>query len=731
MMVMKQFQSGKRLVLVGLGDDDQCMEDDFAAWRELLWPELDQLLKDDGSSTVATPYTAAVLEYRVVYHDDTYASILDKSMSMSNGHAVHDAQHPCRYETGDHVGVYNENVIDIVEKAERLMDLSPDTNFSVHTDKEDGTPLGGSSLLPPFPACTIRTTLTRYADLLSFPKKEGPLFSALLALAAHASDPSEAERLRHLASPDEYAQWVVASQRSLLEIMAEFSSAKPPLGVFFASVAPRLQPRYYSISSSSRCIEHGHLQDCVMTALEKKTVILVTHQVEFLSQVNKILVIEGGEITQSGSYKELLMIGTTFEQLVNAHKSSIPVLNHTINQNKSEIQSQYMDRMEETRGSYPTKANSEGDISVKGLPGIQLTEEEEKEIGNVGWKPFLDYILVSKGSLMLSLVIITQIGFVALQAVSSYWLAFGIQIPKISSGILIGVYTIISTTSTFFVYLRSLSVALLGLKASKAFFSDFTNSIFNAPMLFFNSTPVERILTRVSSDLCVVDFDIPFSFSFVVAPLIESVTIIGIMASVTWQVLFVALFAIVASKYVQGYYQASARELMRINGTTKAPVMNYAAETSLGVVTIRAFNMANRFFQSYLKLVDNDAKLFFYSNATMEWLILKVEALQNLTLFTAIFRLVLLPKGYVDPGLVGLSLSYALALTSTQVFMIRWYSNLANYVISVERIKQFMHIPPEPPAIVKDRRAPFSWPSEGRIELQDLRRRWAEIEMEW
>ncbi|KAF5942219.1 hypothetical protein HYC85_019861 [Camellia sinensis] len=263
--------------------------------------------------------------------------------------------------------------------------------------------------------------------------------------------------------------------------------------------------------------------------------------------------------------------------------------------------------MEETRGSYLTKENSEGDISVKGLPGIQLTEEEEKEIGNVGWKQFLDYILISKGSLMLSSAIITQIGFVALQAVSSYWLAFGIQIPKIGSGILIGVYTTIST---------SLSAALLGLKASKALFSDFTNSIFNALMLFFDSTPVGRILTRASSDLCVVDFDIPFSFAFVVAPLIESVAIISIMALVMWQVLFVAFFATVASKYVQGYYQASARELMRINGTTKAPVMNYAAETSLGV---------------------------------------------------------------------------------------------------------FMHIPPEPPAIVEDRRPPSSWPSKGRIDLQDLR----------
>ncbi|KAJ0595167.1 putative ABC-type xenobiotic transporter [Helianthus annuus] len=461
--------------------------------------------------------------------------------------------------------------------------------------------------------------------------------------------------------------------------------------------------------------------DCVMNCLEGKTVILVTHQVEFLSSVDNILVMQDGQIKQSGNYEKILTAGTAFEELVNAHKEAITGLNSSPSENKTINMHQNFEEV--NNNNYLKKQISEGQL-IKGPPGVQLTEEEEKEIGNVGWKPFLDYVVISEGSWFLFLSVFTVTSFVALQAAASYWLAYGIQIPKVTTIMLICVYTLLSSVSTVFVFLRSFFAALLGLKASKLFFDKFTDSIFSAPMVFFDSTPVGRILTRASSDLSVIDFDIPFSFAYVAASGIELLAMICIMASVTWQVLIVAIFGLVATKYAQGYYQPNARELMRINGTTKAPVMNFASETSLGVATIRAFKMQDRFFKEYLKLVDTDATTFFFSNASLEWLVLRTEAFSNLTLFTASFLLVFIPNGFVPPGMVGLSLSYALNLTGTQVFLTRWYCSLANYIISVERVKQFMDIPTEPPAVVVNNRPPSSWPSKGRINFKDLKLRY-------
>ncbi|KAG6486128.1 hypothetical protein ZIOFF_054698 [Zingiber officinale] len=75
---------------------EQGIEDDFSAWRELLWPELDKLLQDENETGASTPYTTAIPEYRVVFIKPEEVPYLDKSLSFANGHAIHDIQHPCR-----------------------------------------------------------------------------------------------------------------------------------------------------------------------------------------------------------------------------------------------------------------------------------------------------------------------------------------------------------------------------------------------------------------------------------------------------------------------------------------------------------------------------------------------------------------------------------------------------------------------------------------------------------
>jgi ATP-binding cassette, subfamily C (CFTR/MRP), member 1 len=146
------------------------------------------------------------------------------------------------------------------------------------------------------------------------------------------------------------------------------------------------------------------------------------------------------------------------------------------------------------------KQNSECEITTPNNPisSIQLTEEEKTEMGDLGLRPYQDFFSVSRGWYLLALVILCQCIFVTLQCTASYWLAIAVQSGQCATGVAIGVYAGMSTFSCLFAYIRSLVAANLGLKASREFFKGFMNSVFGAPMLFFDSTPSGRIMTRVT-----------------------------------------------------------------------------------------------------------------------------------------------------------------------------------------------------------------------------------------
>lgn len=131
-----------------------------------------------------------------------------------------------------------ENNAQVVEKVARALDYKLDAVFELIAEKV------------PFPTpCTIKEALTCYLDLNGLPRR-----TVLGQLAKFAKDNEEAARLKHLASKqgrDEYNEFVVKEGRSLAELITEsFPSIQIPFN-HFINLAPHLQPRYYTISSSS------------------------------------------------------------------------------------------------------------------------------------------------------------------------------------------------------------------------------------------------------------------------------------------------------------------------------------------------------------------------------------------------------------------------------------------------------------------------------------------------
>jgi len=104
----------------------------------------------------------------------------------------------------------------------------------------------------PFPCpCSYRTALSYYLDITSIPR-----IHIFKELAEYATDEKEKEFLKLLGGntpegKEKYHSWVNDNCRTIVHILEDLPSCKPPLD-HLCELLPRLQSRYYSISSSPK-----------------------------------------------------------------------------------------------------------------------------------------------------------------------------------------------------------------------------------------------------------------------------------------------------------------------------------------------------------------------------------------------------------------------------------------------------------------------------------------------
>ncbi|XP_042487487.1 ABC transporter C family member 3-like [Macadamia integrifolia] len=473
-------------------------------------------------------------------------------------------------------------------------------------------------------------------------------------------------------------------------------------------------------------------KECLMGILNSKTVIYVTHQVEFLYRADLILVMKDGRITQAGKYDEILSSGTNFIELVGAHKKALAglssigngvaldnLMNGDEDDNICEEQNIQVDEEKEPK-NYKTE-------KLDGSEG-QLVQEEKREKGGVRFSLYWKYITAIHKGAFVPLILLAQILFQILLIASNCWMVLATPIsvdsgPHVRGSTLMIIYAALTLGSSLCVLIRSMLIVVVGYKTATMLFQKMHFCIFHAPQSFFDSTPDGRIINRASMDQNVVDTSIPLQMEELLVSVIDFLGTIAVMSQAAWQMLIVFIPMTLTCIWYQKYYICTSRELSRLGGVCHAPIIQHYTESSLGSTTIRCFDQEDRFMDTNLKLVDGYSRPKFHFSGAMEWLCFRMEMLASITYAVSLIFLISMPKELLSPGVAGLIVTYGLGFS---MYGVLWdLRTLENQIISIERILQYACIPSEPPLIVEENRPNYEWPSKGKVDIVDLQVRYA------
>ncbi|KAK1417854.1 hypothetical protein QVD17_26988 [Tagetes erecta] len=477
--------------------------------------------------------------------------------------------------------------------------------------------------------------------------------------------------------------------------------------------------------SAVDAITGNHIfKECMMDFLESKTVIYVTHQVEFLPSASLILVLKDGRVTQAGKYDDIIELGSDFLGLVGAHKEALLEIDFV---RRSLVGSEVMNVSENQDEIF--KSENGKLVHMEGKKR-QLVVEEERETGEVGSSTYWKYLTTAYGGALTPLILLAQIMFESSQISSNYWLAWASPTSERSEARVDGfkfliVYVAFGIGCSFCILARSMLLMKAGYETANRLFYKMHFCIFRAPMSFFDANPSGRILNRVSTDQTAMDLTLPYIIGPFAYVIIQLLGIILVMSLGAWPV-FLFFFPVLGiCIWLQQYYIPSARELARLVGVCKAPVIQHFSETISGSTTIRSFDQKQRFQDTCLKLIDNYSRPKFHVAGASAWLGLRLDMLSLLIFAFLLIFLVSVPEGIIDPSTAGLAVTYGLNLNMLQAWVIVKLCTLEIQFVSVERIFQYSFIPSEPPLVIDSNRPDHSWPSQGKVDIHHLQVRYA------
>ncbi|XP_015211606.1 ATP-binding cassette sub-family C member 3 isoform X2 [Lepisosteus oculatus] len=501
-------------------------------------------------------------------------------------------------------------------------------------------------------------------------------------------------------------------------------------------------------------------------ALQGKTRILVTHGISFLPQVDNIVVIVEGKVSEMGSHQELLkqnrafaefLRNYTMEDFIEEEEATMSVLedeetfpddalsNHidmvdnepVVNEARRQfirqisVVSADMDNPKKmsTRRRCSEKRRVEPPMEKKKPETEKLIQAETAETGRVKLKVFLEYIKAVGPFFSVFICFLYACQNAAAIGANVWLSAWTNDVPKngtqVDTQMRVGVYAALGMTQGLLVLISSFTLTLAGIGAAKNLHSALLENKFQTPQSFFDTTPIGRILNRFSKDIYVIDELIPPTILMFLATLFVSLsTMIVIMATTPIFAVVIVPLALVYV-FVQRFYVATSRQLKRLESVSRSPIYSHFSETITGTSVIRAYDRHKAFVLISDEKVDENQKSYYPGIVSNRWLGVRIEFIGNcIVLFAALFAVI--GKSTLSPGLVGLSVSYALQVTMSLNWLVRMSSDLESNIVAVERVKEYSETKTEAPWVIEDKRPPPDWPSQGTVEFHKYSVRYRE-----
>uniref|UniRef100_A0A8L0DUH8 ATP-binding cassette sub-family C member 5 n=1 Tax=Oncorhynchus mykiss TaxID=8022 RepID=A0A8L0DUH8_ONCMY len=477
-------------------------------------------------------------------------------------------------------------------------------------------------------------------------------------------------------------------------------------------------------------------EECIKKTLKGKSIILVTHQLQYLEFCDEILVLESGKIKEAGTHKALMKAKGRYAQMINNFQMQV----------RSPEQP-----MEQPTQPDPidTKEKNLDDHKGKGLanPGLikskdQLVTQEGSQEGSVAWRTYHQYCKAAGGYILLSLIIIIFICLVGTTAFSNWWLSYwleqgsGVSLlyrsdyicgnislnPDLSFYQMI--YGLVVVAMLVFSFIKGYSFTKVTLHASSKLHDTMFRNILNSPMSFFDTTPTGRMVNRFSKDQDEVDTMLPFNMeNFLQFCLMVTYTIVTISAVFPPLLIAITLLGAIFTLILY-IFQRSIREMKRMENVSRSPWISLTTSTIQGLTTIHAYNKREQYIQ-FKEMSDNNSNHFLLFNCGTRWLSFWLDFLSaSVTLLVALF-VVLSSPDTISPAMKGLALSYTIQLTGMLQYVVRLSTELEAKFLSVERLQEYIEgCVSEAPRRVKDALIPEGWPHKGAISFKDYTMRY-------